>query len=182
MKKLLSLTFLFLIQTSTWASSQISIATGAYSLNGKTGNRSTSTSGFGAYRLGFTYGMNENFQVKIGYNITYESIFSGDSIYGLDIGGSWLFLGPMLYETFKADGVNIKITRDWTPYAGMQFNQRQFQSNKSNYSGLGLHIGSHFPIHNDLSWHTEVRYSNLSGPNNATATDMLILIGVSRDF
>jgi hypothetical protein len=182
MKKLLNFTFLLLIPNLLWASSQISIATGAYSLNGKTANRSTSTSGLGAYRLGFTYGISENFQVKIGYNVTYESIFTGDSIYGLDIGGSWLFFGPMLFETYKADGINIKITRDWTPYVGFQFNQRQFQSNKSNYSGLGVHLGSHFPIYNELSWHSEVRYNNLSGPSNATATDMSLLIGVSRDF
>lgn len=182
MKKLLNCIFIISLSLNTFANSQISISAGGYSITGEGGTRTTSVSGLGAYRLGFTYGLTEQFQLKLGYNVTYESIFTGDSIYGLDVGGSWLFYGPVLYENFKSEGVLINIVRDWTPYVGFQFNQRQFQSNKSNYSGLGFHLGSHFPIQNNLSWHTEVRYNSLSGPSNATATDMSILIGVSRDF
>lgn len=182
MKKLLSVFILLFLPTIAWGNSQLSISAGGYSISGKGGTRSTSVSGLGAYRLGFTQNVTSKFQIKVGYSLIYESIFTGDSIYGLDIGGSWLFYGPMLFETFKSDGAVVKIVREWTPYLGVQFNQRQFQSNKSNYSGLGFHLGSHFPIQSDLSWHSELRYNNLSGPSNSTATEMSILIGVSSDF
>lgn len=185
MKKLLNaniyLLMLFL-PIITWANSQVSISLGGYSISGKNGNRTTEVSGLGAYRLGLSHNFTTDFQLKIGYNVTFESIISGDSIYGLDIGASWLFWGPQLFESFKSDGVLVKITREWSPYLGFQFNQRQFQSNKSNYSGFGAHIGAHFPIQSNLSWHSEVRYNLLTGPNNATATDSSILLGVSRDF
>jgi opacity protein-like surface antigen len=165
-----------------FANTKFSLSAGGYSVSGTGGTKPVSVSGFGSYRLGVMQELRKNISISLGYNIIYESVISGDSIYGLDLGVSWFFLEPALVEVFKADNVSMRITRQWTPYAGIHFNQRQFQSNKSNFSGLGIHGGCQFPIVDNFSWHVEGRYNSLTGPNQATATEMSIFGGVSSDF
>lgn len=185
MKKLLKIVimlYFFSYNEDLLAGTHISASAGVYSITGQNGTRSIKVNGFGTYRFGISHDLTQKLQAKIGYTVTYESILTGDSIFGLDIGGSWLFLGPSLFKVYKSDGVVINITRKWSPYAGIHFNQRQFQSNKASFSGLGIHAGSHFPISDNFTWHAEIRHNNLSGPSNSTATDTSVLIGVSSEF
>lgn len=186
-KQLKKIFFLFILVMITFseqsfAKSQISFSAGGYSLSASGGTKPVSISNLGAYRLGFMQELRSGISLSLGYNILYESIITGDSIYGLDLGFSWFFLEPALIEVFKTDNVNLRITREWTPYVGAHFNQRQFQSNKSNYSGMGVHAGCQFPLANNYSWHAESRYNFLSGPSQATATEMTLFGGISSDF
>jgi hypothetical protein len=173
---------IFFISSHSLASSKFSFSAGGFSVSGKGGSKAVSVSGLGAYRLGLQQELRNSIYLSLGYNIIYDSVFTGDSIYGLDIGGSWFFLEPALVEVFQSEDVTLKITRQWSPYVGIHFNQRQFQSNKANYSGLGFHGGSQFPIKDNFSWHGEVRYNSLSGPGQATASEMSLLVGVSSEF
>jgi hypothetical protein len=177
------LTLIFvLISAQCFASSKFSFSAGGFSISGQGGTKAVSVSGLGSYRLGLQQELRDSIYLSLGYNIIYDSIFTGDSIYGLDIGGSWFFLEPALVQFFQNDEVTLKITRQWSPYVGIHFNQRQFQSNKANYSGLGLHGGAQFPIKDNFSWHGEVRYNSLTGPGQATASEMSLLLGVSSEF
>ena len=133
-------TLVWIFPLMSHANTKFSLSMGGYSLTGQGGIKPVSVSGLGAYRFGVMQELRKNVSFSMGYTIIYESLISGDSIYGLDLGVSWFFLEPALIEIFKADNMSLRIIREWTPYAGLHFNQRQFQSNKSNFSGPRLII------------------------------------------
>lgn len=183
-KNLLLLSFFatFFISFELKAQSYMSLSAGGYSFNASGGTKSVSKSGPGAYRVSYAKRFYKGFHFNAGYNLIFESGFAGDQSYGLDIGVSWFFLNETLRQNSYLGDVNLSIESSWSPYAGLSFNQRSYQSSKTNYSGVGLNAGVLFPFLKKMAYLAELRWNKLTGPNQSTVDEKAILMGVAYYF
>jgi hypothetical protein len=155
---------------------------GYYNVTAKTSTSSGSTSGPGLYNFNFRRTLSNHVEIAIGYTIYFTGLVSGDSGSGLDIGMNYYpltFSGPV-----EAIGTAAKIELEeiWRPYIGASFNQRNFQSVQTTYSGFGAVLG----IERFLTTKTNINGSGkliqLSGPRKSTGTEMDIALSVGFKF
>lgn len=170
------------LQFFLFGKSTLSFSLGGYSLSTKVQNRSQNYSGVGNYHFEIKHLFYKNVSANLGYTLIYDSVITGDSMYGIDFGASWYPLASTIYDSVSGQNITLGYSNRWAPYIGFQFNQRQFQSNKSNYSGFGLHAGVSFPFLSDMIWKTEMRYNQLLGPNDSSASELDLYLGVGNEF
>lgn len=120
--------------------------------------------------------------MNVGYNILFESIITGDSSFGFDLGANYFHWGSGNIGNSKIGNIDIKIFQDWSPYVGFNFNQRQYQSIRSSYSGFGLTVGSLKNLLGKMNLIIEARYVSLSGATSSTATELSLQSGVSYSY
>ena len=183
MKVLLRYLFILLVFVVTNAHcSVIGVTGGYYSLNAKSDSSSTSVSNLGAYRVFFIHEMKSTLSINIGYNILFEKIVTGDSSFGFDLGLNYFHFGSSNTKNSKIGNVDIKVVQDWSPYVGLNFNQRQYQSIRSAYSGFGVIIGGMKNLINKMNLILEVRYVILSGATTASATELTLQTGIGLEY
>ena len=155
---------------------------GYYSVNAKTATASGSTSGPGLYQFNFRRAITTKFEFTIGYTVYFSSLISGDSGSGLDIGVNYFpltFSGPV---EAAGPGASISIDEIWRPYLGVTFNQRNFQSVQTTYTGYGIHIGIERSLTDTLNLNGMARTIKLSGPRQSTGTETDFLVGAGFKF
>ena len=180
-KILLKFLSVFLIAFTSEAS-YVGITGGYYSLSATTTSGSTSLSNLGAYRLSISHEIHRKVSLNVGYNILFESIITGDSSFGFDLGANYFHWGSGNVGNSKIGNIDIKIFQDWSPYVGFNFNQRQYQSIRSSYSGIGLTVGSLKNLLGKMNLIIEARYVSLSGATSSTATELSLQSGISYSY
>ena len=130
----------------------------------------------------FTNEITKKLALNVGYNVIFEKIVTGDSSFGFDLGIQYFHFGISSLSQTKIGNVNMKVIQDWSPYVGLGFNQRQYQSIRSSYSGFGLTVGTFKKFLSKLKMVFELRYVALSGATTASATEISLQSGLSYDY
>lgn len=179
--KLLGIAF-FAASSASATQNKFDLGIGYYQVSAKTNTGSGSTSGPGLYQLNFRRALAPRFEIAIGYTIYFSNLVSGDSGSGLDIGVNYYpfsFSGPV---EANGPGAKIELEELWRPYFGVTFNQRNFQSVQSTYTGFGAVVGLERVLTETLNLNADVRYIKLSGPRGSSGTEMDLAAGVGFKF
>jgi hypothetical protein len=161
---------------------KIEVVAGFFSIAAQTSAGSGSVSGPGAYQLGYFHPLTDHLDLGVGYTLIMSSGIGGDLGFGPDLGVFYYPLSMTSAQKLAAENVTFEVAEQWRPYAGLEFQQRNFEATKSSYAGFGPAFGVVKAFRHMFDLKGEVRFSQLQGPDNATATEMDILCGVSMPF
>lgn len=178
--KLLSL-ILILNFTNAYAG-KFDITTGYFSLTGKSSGRESTVSGAGIYEASYLSSFKEKFEFFVGYSLTMTNIIGGDMSFGPKIGINFYPINYASNEIIQLEGKTIEVYDYWKPYVGVSFNQRQFQSVRNSFAGLGFNLGTEKYINQQITIKTELKLNSYTGPSNSTASEMNLLVGLVYGF
>lgn len=177
--KIIFLVLFFLQGAKTFASAgRIDLLAGYFSLDAKVNNNSVKISNPSAFYIGYLKAFLDQYELKLGYTIM-SSDFSGSDLgFGLNAGINYFPLGSSLEEKFKDQNADISRYEDLKPFVSIGFFQRSFQAVKISYAGLGLGAGVEKYYNEQFNLKGEIRYINLSGSSESTATETNLLVGI----
>jgi len=177
MKSLLSL-FLILFCFKAMAVGRLDLSYGYFSINSKTADKTSSISSPIATNLAYLYPINEKIQLNFGYTVLFTDFAGSDKAYGVNLGFNYFPILSAKNEVFKNELIDIERFSDWKPYLGLGFYQREFQSIKNSYAGLGLNTGVERYFNKLMSFKAELRTIALTGSNESSATELNAFLGV----
>lgn len=180
MRSLLKLSFsFFLVALPAFAAGdKLTVKAGYFSIAASTGEQTTTISNPSAFHLGYQRSITDALEFRIGYALLLADFTGSDLGYGLDVGANYYFLSSAADGAYRDSAVSVTTHELWRPFAGVSFNQRNFQSVRNSYAGLGLNAGAE-RYHNDkMNWVGEVKYTSLGGSNESEATELQLLFGV----
>lgn len=157
---------------------KISLTGGYFAINAKAGGATTNISNPSAFRIGYQYPLLNNFEMVAGYSILVADYSGSDLGYGLDLGANYYPLTFSHDDKAKDPFFDVKRTQDLSPFIGLGFYQRQFQSVKNAYAGLGATLGVEKYFTKKINFKAETRYIQLAGSGNSTATEINLLFGI----
>lgn len=128
-------------------------------------------SNFGLYRVNYMLPLLPKLDLSVGYSLMMSEVLGGDLGFGLD--------GALLYFPLSTSGKiqasssysTVVIDSIWRPYLGIGFSQRQFQSVQSSYAGFSVSVGLERSIARNFDLKGEIRYVDLQGARQSTATE-----------
>lgn len=164
--------------------SKLVLSGGAYSFSAENAsNRVTATlSGLGSYQIAYRHAINQNFELDFGFSLLATDTFGGDLSFGFDVGANYFFMTSAGAITSDSAAGNVVLNHRWRPFAGVSFNQRNFQSTSSQYAGFGIKGGTEYQYDERFALHGTLRYLSLGGPSQAGATQLDILTGIIIQF
>jgi len=157
---------------------KFSYSYGFFSLTAKA-SKSVSVSSPSASNIMVTQPFKEKAQLFLSYTLNSSGIgYTGDLEYGLDVGVHYFPWTNAEDNTITSDGVSVSTRTDVKSYVGLGMAQRQFQSVRNSFSGLGFHFGQERYWKENVDWKIEIRYYQLNGSSQSTATEMNLLAGL----
>ena len=151
---------------------------GFFALSAKTQDTSSSISNPSAFHLSYRQPQGDRLELKIGYSILMADFSGSDLGYGLDAGFNYYPFTDSADESYHDPLVSARRSELWRPYAGLSFNQRNFQSVRNSYAGFGFSAGVERYYDEKMSFNAEARFVTLSGSNESEATETALLVGV----
>ena len=170
--------FIFFTSANVYAN-KLSLGTGMYSLNAEVNSTTTSTSNLGAYKFQYHSDFLNNFELLLSYNLIIEKTFTGDKAYGPAVGVSYYPFGTSTYKTTSFEDISIEMIKIFNPYVFFGFNQRQYQSIETSYSGFSIGSGVEAGWMNNLGFFAEIQLTSLQGPNDGAATETMVIGGIT---
>jgi hypothetical protein len=155
---------------------------GAYSLNASVNGKSTALSGLGTYELAYLIPFKDHFELNIGYSFTMAGVIGGDYSYGPKLGVNFFPFNFSGSEKILLNNKTIEVQDFFKPYVGLTFNQRQYQSAKASYAGLGISAGFEKYISPKYTIKSEIKMNSYTGAADAKATEINILTGLIFNF
>ena len=155
---------------------------GGYAYTANVAGKSTSFSGFGTYEAAFLQPFKEHFEMNLGYGFTMTGVVGGDYSYGLKFGINYFPFNFSSNGKVELPNKTIEIHDFYKPYIGIAFNQRQFQSAKTSYAGLGVSLGCEKYINERYTMKIEVKMNSYTGSAQATAKETNVLAGLVFGF
>lgn len=152
---------------------------GYYTLEAKTNNGSGNVSALGIYNFNVRKSLMPQFDFGIGYTLQMSKSFYGDVSYGPDLGFFYFPVSNATPIIAKNDSAQVQVAETFRPYVGINFHQRNYQSAKSSYAGFSMIAGCEFDLGYPFYINSQLRYLNLNGPENSTAKDTNLLIGLT---
>ena len=180
LKYLFALSFLFLSEASF--AGKYDVMLGAYSFTAKVSSKTTKLSGIGTYELAYLHPITDHLEFNLGYSLTMTGVIGGDYSYGPKIGINYYPFNFASNEKIILANKTIEIQDFYKPYIGIAFNQRQYQSAKSAFAGLGLSIGCEKYINPKYTVKTEVKMNTYTGASQAEASEVNVLFGLVLGF
>ena len=177
MKSLLSF-FLFFISYKALAIGRLDLSYGYFSINSKTEDKTSSISSPTAFNIAYLYTISEKTQINVGYSILLADASGSDKAYGVNLGFNYFPVNSAKNEVFKNELIDIERFTLWKPYIGLGFYQREFQSIKNSYAGIGINAGLERYFSKLMSFKGELRMIGLSGSNESSATELNAFLGV----
>ena len=170
---------LLLISTSGFASEgKISLTGGYFAISAKANNQTSNVSNPSAFRVAYQYPLLNHFEMVGGYSVLLADFSGSDMGYGLDFGANYYPLTFSSEEKVKDPTISVKRYQDYSPFLGIGFYQRQFQSVKNSYAGLGGTVGLEKYYDKKINLKAEARYIQLAGSGESTATEINLLVGI----
>lgn len=154
---------------------------GYFSIRAKTSTASESISSFSALAFGYAHRINRYINTDFGYSVLSGSYAGSDLGYGINLGVK-AYLYPDRDLNFENKVFSYFSYRVLRPYAGVGFYQRNFQSIKNSYAGLGYKIGTEYALSNDYGLIGEMRFISLSGSGESKLVETNALFGVYFKF
>ncbi len=179
--KLLSSILIFFSMTNVYAG-KYDVMFGAFSMNAKVSTRTTNISGLGTYEASYLNSLSDHFELNLGYSFTMTNIIGGDYSYGPKLGINYYPINYASNAEIKTANKVIQVNDHYKPYVGIAFNQRQFQSARTSYAGFGMALGCEKYINSEYTIKSEVKMNTYTGAQEATASEMNILIGLVLGF
>ena len=173
--------FLSLIALNAHAN-KLSLGVGGYSLSADVGSEKTNLSNLGAYKFQYHSKLLENFELVLGYAILVENIFTGDKAFGPNMGLNYFPMGSQTLSNITLSDFSISSIKKLNPYVSLGFNQRQYQSINSSYSGFSIGGGVETGWTKNLLFYLDLQYASLDGPNEGSATEISSVIGIGYDY
>lgn len=155
---------------------------GIFQLDAKSGTRSGTKSGPGAYKLVVGIELIPSIEVFAGYTVIMSSGFGGDLAFGIDTGINYFFMTPYFGESATSTNSHLAVRPLWRPFVGLGFHQREFQSVRSSYAGFGGQAGVERALRQDFDLKVSLRYISLGGAQSASATELTITTGLVFSF
>ncbi len=177
----IQLKFLFLLLISEAALSsegKISLTGGYFAISAKTSQDSANISNPSAFRVAYQFPVLNQFEIVGGYSILLADFSGSDLGYGLDLGANYYPFTFSHEQISKDPFMEVKRHQDYLPFVGLGFYQRQFQSVKNSYAGLGVTAGIEKYYSKKINLKAEARYIQLGGSAESTATEMNFLLGI----
>lgn len=169
---------LVLVSAEALARNKFEVMAGGYSLSAKSPKGSGSTSNVGLYRVGYFRSLDDQIDFTLGYTLFFSDVFSGDMGYGPDLGVVYYPWTSSGTSRLEGETYLMQFQDVYRPYFGVAFHQRQFQSVESSYAGFSASAGCEYGWAEKYSLRGEVRFSTLTGPNSATASQFDVLVGL----
>lgn len=157
---------------------KVGLTGGYFSLNAKAGDNNTSVSSPSAFRASYHYPMIPHLEVVGGYSVLMADFSGTDMGYGLDLGANYYPFTSTADEKIKTQTFTVTRYDLYSPYVGLGFYQRQFQSVKNSYAGMGICAGSEMYYNQKINFKAEARVIQLAGSGNSTATETSLLVGI----
>lgn len=151
---------------------------GGYSYSAKVAGKTTSFSGFGTYEVSYLAPFKNHFEMSLGYGFTMTGVVGGDYSYGPKFGINYFPFNFSSNAKVELPNKTIDVQDFYKPYVGIAFNQRQFQSAKTSYAGMGISLGCEKYINPHYTVKVEGKMNSYTGSAQATATETNLLIGL----
>lgn len=170
---------LLVVSTSGFASDgKISLTGGYFAISAKANNQTSNVSNPSAFRVGYQYPILNHFEMVGGYSVLLADFSGSDLGYGLDFGAHYYPLSFSHEEKVKDPTISVKRYQEYSPFIGLGFYQRQFQSVKNSYAGLGGTVGIEKYYDKRINLKVETRYIQLAGSGDSTASEINFLVGI----
>jgi hypothetical protein len=155
---------------------------GYYSLSAENTTGGGRLSSLGIYNFYVRKSFLPHFDFGLGYTLQMSKSFYGDVSYGPDLGTYYFPVSNATPIIAESKTSLFKLNEAYRPYLGLNFHQRNYQSAKSSYAGFSFIGGCEFDVGYKFSLNTQIRYLNLSGPQDSTAKDINLLGGFTFWF
>jgi hypothetical protein len=172
------LTILLMAGSAMAADGKISLTGGYFGINAKANGQTANIGNPSAFKIGYQYPILNHFEFTGNYTILMADFSGSDLGYGLDVGANYYPITFSSEEKVKDDYFEVKRYQDYSPYIGLGFYQRQFQSVKNSYAGLGATVGLEKYYDKKINLKAEARYITLAGSGDSEATEMNFLFGI----
>lgn len=165
-------------------SQKLAFSAGGFSFDAQNqSNRvQTSISGFGSYQVAYRHEVFDRIEFDAGYSMLATEIIAGDLAFGLDVGMNYYPLTAVGREVAQTDTTSLIVASRFRPFVGLGFHQRSFQSTSTQYAGFGGKIGTDYEFSDQWQFTVSIRYLNLIGPNQSSATQIDTLLGLLLHF
>jgi hypothetical protein len=160
------------------AEGKISLTGGYFGISAKANGTTSSIGNPSAFRIGYQYPILDKFELAAGYSILMADFSGSDLGYGLDLGANYYPLTFSHEERVQDPHFEVKRYQEYSPFVGLGFYQRQFQSVKNSYAGLGATIGLEKYYNKKINLKAEARYITLGGSGDSSATEINFLLGI----
>lgn len=175
--KLLGLSLL--ISGSAFAAEgKISLTGGYFGISAKTNEETSNISNPSAFRAAYQYPFLEKFEAVAGYSVLLADFSGTDMGYGLDLGANYYPFTSSGDDVAHDPNFDVRRHEEYSPFVGLGFYQRQFQSVKNSYAGLGATVGVEKYYSKKINLKAEARYISLGGSGESTATEINVLFGI----
>jgi hypothetical protein len=177
--RLLKFLIISSICTSAYAEGgKIGFSTGFFAINAKANGKSDSISNPSAFRGSYSKSVLKKYELSVGYTFLLSDFSGSDLGYGIDIGANYFPLTLSSDQNFKNSEASVLSYSKYSPYLGLGFYQRNFQSIKNSYAGFGAILGCEKYYSKEINFKVETRYISMSGSGQSEATEMNLLIGI----
>jgi hypothetical protein len=177
--KLLRSLLLAFFCSSAWAEGgKIGFSTGFFAISAKANGKSDSISNPSAFRGSYAKSVLRKYELSVGYTFLLSDFSGSDLGYGIDIGANYFPLTLSSDQNFKNSEASIRSYSNYSPYIGLGFYQRNFQSIKNSYAGFGATLGCEKYYSAEINFKAEARYISMSGSGESEATEVNLLIGI----
>lgn len=173
--------YLFNLATPVYAA-KVDLYGGLYSFSAETADTSGSKSGLGAYKLAISLPLTDRIEMGLGYSLIFSQIFTGDAVYGIDLEASYFPVTPASPVEAQSDQIAMRTDFDWRPFVAGGYHARQFQSVKTQYNGFSLGIGTEKSFRGRYSLKGLIRYGLMAGPDESSATEIIVVVGLSTSL
>lgn len=160
------------------AEGKVSLTAGYFGISAKTNEKTSNIGNPSAFRAAYQYPFLEKFEAVAGYSILLADFSGSDMGYGLDFGAHYYPFTMSSDDVVKDPHIEVKGHENYSPFIGLGFYQRQFQSVKNSYAGLGATVGVEKYYDKKINFKAEARYITLGGSGDSSATEMNFLIGI----
>lgn len=167
-----------LLSSNALCTEKISLTGGYFSISATAGDQSSSISNPSAFHVGYQKIFTDSLEFKIGYSVLMADFSGSDLGYGVDVGFNYYPMSAAADEKYRDENLTVKTYEIWRPFVGFAFNQRNFQSVRNSYAGIGLNAGAEKYHNEKMNWVGELRYTSLGGSNESAATEMQLMFGV----
>ena len=172
------LSFVLISSPLLAAEGKISLTAGYFGISAKANGETSSISNPSAFRAGYQYPMLDKFELQAGYTILMADFSGSDLGYGLDLGANYFPFTFSHEEKVHDPHFDVRRYEDYSPFIGLGFYQRQFQSVKNSYAGLGGTVGVEKYHNKKINFKAEARYIQLAGSGESTANEINFLVGI----
>ncbi|MBU6153326.1 MAG: hypothetical protein KGP28_03390 [Bdellovibrionales bacterium] len=173
---------LFMATPAFATGNSVDLEVGGFSLDASSGDTSGKLAAFGTYRIGYRRSINSHFDIGLGYTILFTKVISGDSGFGLDLNGTYYFLGASHRLESRGEHGYLSYSEDLRPFVSLSFAQRNYQSIQTSYAGFGVGVGVDKNLLERLSLRVSMRAYSLSAGGTAKASEISACGGIVIEF